>query len=288
MKVALIALIAHSINAAYCRSLGDNTQTDWANAPEWQKQSAIAGVEMHIANPGATPEQSHESWYKQKELEGWAFGEIKDPDKKLHPCFVPYDQLPPEQKAKDYLFREVVHSLKDLPDPDDYEALVQEVAKLQKNVIEVGLSKKASPIASGITIKYGGNKSLFKDHIYGTGLTFVPGQCRTLPGDIAAKFLAHPEFKREHHDEGHQVDAEEPETEDDTADILKRANQAKTLENEVEARVQDEIDTVNRIEDKDSLVEYAMNKYQQKLNKTFSVANLREKVVEMIRQYGIV
>ena len=35
----------------------------------------------------------------------------KDAEKKTHPCIVPYSDLPVVQRAKDYLFREVVHTL---------------------------------------------------------------------------------------------------------------------------------------------------------------------------------
>lgn len=116
MKVLVIARVAHEINRAYCASLGDTSQPAWEDAPEWQQQSAIAGVEMHLANPDATPEQSHESWLAQKVAAGWVYGEVKDAEKKEHPCCRPYDELPAEQKSKDYLFRSVVHMLKDIPD----------------------------------------------------------------------------------------------------------------------------------------------------------------------------
>ena len=36
---------------------------------------------------------------------------INQETKKEHPCFVPYEELPTEQKAKDFLFRGVVHAL---------------------------------------------------------------------------------------------------------------------------------------------------------------------------------
>ena len=36
---------------------------------------------------------------------------VKDAERKEHPCCVPYDALPVEQKTKDYLFRAVVHAL---------------------------------------------------------------------------------------------------------------------------------------------------------------------------------
>ena len=110
-KVLLIAAIAHALNRAYCQAIGDNSQPTWEEAPQWQKDSAVKGVEFHIANPDATPENSHESWLKQKQEEGWKYGPVKDADKKEHPCFVPYAELPEAQKAKDYIFRETVHQL---------------------------------------------------------------------------------------------------------------------------------------------------------------------------------
>lgn len=107
-----IARVAHEVNRAYCASIGDNSQPAWADAPQWQKDSAMTGVRMHLANPQAGPEASHDSWLAEKAATGWKFGPVKDPEKKEHPCFVPYEQLPPEQRAKDYLFRGVVHAMR--------------------------------------------------------------------------------------------------------------------------------------------------------------------------------
>lgn len=107
-----IAQVAHELNKAYCDSIGDYSQPSWDNAPEWQKSSAINGVQFHLDNPEALPSESHDSWLKQKEEEGWKYGEVKDADKKEHPCFLPYKQLPAEQKSKDYIFKQAINSLK--------------------------------------------------------------------------------------------------------------------------------------------------------------------------------
>lgn len=111
MKVEDIARVAHEVNRAYCQALGDDSQPKWDLAPEWQRMSAINGVEFHIANPGAGPDHSHVAWFKEKAEGGWKYGPVKDADKKEHPCMVPYESLPTEQKAKDYLFRGLVHAL---------------------------------------------------------------------------------------------------------------------------------------------------------------------------------
>lgn len=106
-----IAKVCHEVNKAYCEALGDMSQPSWSEAPEWQRESARAGVAFHRAGDHG-PEASHENWMKQKLAEGWKHGPVKDPQKKEHPCLVPFSELPPEQKAKDFLFRAVVHALR--------------------------------------------------------------------------------------------------------------------------------------------------------------------------------
>ena len=112
MTIKEIAQVAHELNKAYCESIGDNSQPAWDDAPDWQKSSAVYGVNFHLLNPDASPSASHDSWFEQKEKDGWKYGPVKNPETKEHPCFVPYDQLPAEQKSKDYIFKQVVHSLK--------------------------------------------------------------------------------------------------------------------------------------------------------------------------------
>ncbi|WP_018865117.1 RyR domain-containing protein [Thioalkalivibrio sp. ARh3] len=105
-----IARVAHEANRAYCLSIGDDSQPTWEDAPEWQRDSAVAGVIAHLERD-LTPEESHESWMRHKAEDGWVYGEEKDPEAKTHPCMVPYEQLPEEQQAKDALFSAVVSAL---------------------------------------------------------------------------------------------------------------------------------------------------------------------------------
>jgi len=111
ISIENIARICHEANRFYCRAIGDSSQVSWDEAPEWQKTSAIAGVHSHLDNPNSLPCDSHNSWLKQKEADGWKYGPIKDAIKKEHPCFLPYDQLPPEQQTKDVLFISIVRAL---------------------------------------------------------------------------------------------------------------------------------------------------------------------------------
>ena len=110
MDVVNVAMICHEVNRVYCQTLGDMSQSPWSEAPQWQQDSAIAGVRHALANENAKPEDSHNSWLTQKQADGWKYGPVKDAEKKEHPCFVPYDQLPPEQKWKDAFFLAVVNA----------------------------------------------------------------------------------------------------------------------------------------------------------------------------------
>ena len=112
MTTADIAQVAHEVNKAYCEAIGDKSQTSWDEAPAWQKESALLGVMFHVENPNAGPEASHNSWLKEKLENGWRLGHVKDANEKTHPCILPFQDLPKEQQAKDFLFRQVVHSLK--------------------------------------------------------------------------------------------------------------------------------------------------------------------------------
>lgn len=111
MTITAIANVCHEANRAYCETIGDSSQLPWADAPEWQRNSAVKGVEFNIDNPDAPASASHESWLEVKRAEGWQYGPTKDPANKLHPCFVPYEGLPEEQKAKDALFKSIVGAL---------------------------------------------------------------------------------------------------------------------------------------------------------------------------------
>lgn len=114
LRVINVAILCHEANRAYCQQLGDHTQQPWEAAPDWQKDSAILGVEFHVAHPEASASASHESWLAEKERTGWKYGPVKDPEKKEHPCFVPFDQLPPEQQAKDRIFKGIVDAVRPL------------------------------------------------------------------------------------------------------------------------------------------------------------------------------
>lgn len=115
MRTALIPLndiacLAHENNRVLCLLMKDYSQPDWDDAPEWQTDSARAGVAFHLVNPDASDSASHENWMAAKVADGWVFGLTKCADSKTHPCIVPFDELPPMQQLKDRMFRYIVHS----------------------------------------------------------------------------------------------------------------------------------------------------------------------------------
>ena len=43
----------------------------------------------------------HEVWAETRISQGWTFGEKRNDDLKTHPCLIPYEELPEEEKAYD-------------------------------------------------------------------------------------------------------------------------------------------------------------------------------------------
>lgn len=110
MNIERIAIVCYEANRAYCESIGDKSQKPWNQAQQWQRDLAMCGVTYALANPVAPASALHEAWLADKERDGWKFGPVKDAEKKEHPCFLPYSELPQEQKIKDHLFRAIVRA----------------------------------------------------------------------------------------------------------------------------------------------------------------------------------
>lgn len=283
MKLGLIAAIAYSINVAYCASMGDE-QPSWDNVPESVKKGTEAGVDFHLKNHNATPEQSHEEWLKDKEADGWVYGEVKDLANKIHPNILPYAELPPEQRAKDHLFKAVVHLLKDLPDPDDYLGLSGQLVKLQKQILD---NQKSTTVLTqkqlvGVGVRFiHKNRERFTDHLYGTGLTFERGVTVILPETTALKFLGHAEFER--------VDALENTDASLVQDsITKNLDQKQKEERQQEDIIFDEIEAIKGMRTKDSVKEYIKARYNQDIQENLKLAELQAIAIEKVHSFGVV
>ena len=112
LEVLQIAMVCHQANKAWCEANNDDSQKDWNEAEDWQRQSAITGVLFRLENPNAGHDAQHNAWLEDKKKDGWVYGKVKDAEAKTHPCIVPFEELPEFQKKKDALFCAIVDSLK--------------------------------------------------------------------------------------------------------------------------------------------------------------------------------
>jgi len=290
-----IAMTAHAIDRAYCESIGDNSVPEWDDAPESKQNSILNGVQMHLDNPDATPEQSHEAWLAQKVAEGWTYGEVKDIEKKQHPCVRPYAELPTDQKSKDYIFRATVHAALNVLNGAVTEAVLEAVGNIKLQAAAAAApSLPAIPIVSmpaapagHVLVQYIGRKEAWFDTLYGSGLSFVKDQVRAVPPAIASQFLRHGDTfaKAEAVAVPASVEVIDSST-DDTEALLKKSREEEDALRLEQNRVLDLKDQVNTME-KDALLAFAFTHFQQRLPANMKPENIRTKIHGLIDQYGV-
>ena len=69
--------------------------------PEPMDLSSVDLPESLIQLSERSAENVHEVWAKARMDEGWTYGGKRDDIHKKHPCLVPYDELPEEEKEYD-------------------------------------------------------------------------------------------------------------------------------------------------------------------------------------------
>lgn len=110
-----IAIVCHEANRAYRLTIGEEQGPHWKDAPTEMQDSARDGVRRHLEalerGDYLTGEESHNLWLAFKLRDGWRYGSVKDTEQKIHPCLLPYSELPEEQKVKDTLFSQIVVAL---------------------------------------------------------------------------------------------------------------------------------------------------------------------------------
>lgn len=109
----IIARICHNVNRALCQAAKDYSQVFWDEAPEWQKESMLKGVQFALETP-RQPQDMHNNWLRDKLADGWSYGPTKDSELKTHPCMVPHSELPYEQRVKDYVSLAIVREVRQL------------------------------------------------------------------------------------------------------------------------------------------------------------------------------
>jgi hypothetical protein len=111
-EVEMAARAAHeAIRTLQIENGEPNVASPWATVGEDIKESCFIGIERVIADPNITSEALHDSWIETKTAQGWKYGEVRNEADKLHPCMVPYQELPAFQRLKDAMFRNVVKAV---------------------------------------------------------------------------------------------------------------------------------------------------------------------------------
>ena len=111
-RVRMTAAMCHAANKAWCELNADYSQVPWDTAPENIQNSAIDGV-LHVLDADGPVSQAdgHNRWLAFKRADGWVYGPVKDAELREHPCMVPYEELPDDEKMKDALFLGIVRAM---------------------------------------------------------------------------------------------------------------------------------------------------------------------------------
>lgn len=107
-ELEMVARTCHEANRGVCIANGDISQPTWGDAPGWQRASCFEGVKKRLECPHSPASQMHDWWLGRKLREGWRYGPRKSVKAKVHPCLLPYHELPPHEKIKDDVFSAVV------------------------------------------------------------------------------------------------------------------------------------------------------------------------------------
>ena len=105
-------IFAFNVNMAYSTAIGTeakNLPKRYRELSEEELVKVREAIEKHFISD-VDPEESHEMWLNSKAELGWTYGEEKNEELKTHPCIMPYNDLPAEQKVKDVLFKESIRS----------------------------------------------------------------------------------------------------------------------------------------------------------------------------------
>lgn len=261
MKREVIAQVAHEVNRAYSASLGDMSHLPWAKAGDAQRASILAGVDMHLANPSSTPQDQHGAWLTAKTADGWTYGEVKDDEKKTHPCLLPYDQLPQDQRSKDWIFKMVVAQLAAIPD--------------------AAPTLAAAAPSERLPVQYIGHKGgrpSHKDTIYGTELVWAYQQTLLVPAKIARAMVTnHPEVYAEG-----ALEQAAP-----AAAAEKVSPTKKELEDQEFQRRQEQLDNIATMTSKQLVRDYVKLHYQQDMAPDMKLVDLKSAASNLVHQFGV-
>ena len=147
-----------------------------------------------------------------------------------------------------------------------------------------------------VSIKYIGKREPWHDRLYRTSLVFDCNQVRTIPWEMARKFLRHEDlFKKVDDDAKDKGKSSQSSKADTQNDSDKAADDTQALLDEQAAKNKSKDDEQRELQalydqvsvmDKDALKDFAQKHYQQNTNNSKSVENIRLDVTAMIDQFG--
>lgn len=148
------------------------------------------------------------------------------------------------------------------------------------------------PEQDKVAVTYIGRQEEYIDRIYRTGLTFTPGQSRSLPAGLAARFLRHGDsFERTkvdttEEDPTKKVPEDDKKTDDDTAEKLAESEKKAKEEREKEERlfaIQEQIDSM----DKDAVRDFLDRNFREKPHTNTGLPKLQALARELVATRGL-
>jgi hypothetical protein len=91
---------------------------EWQRRDDKFREQMVRTVANYLAmDQLPSPEEAHDNWMREHIRMGWKYGEKRDPELKLHPDLVPYDELPKDERDKDAVFLALVWLARQLVQP---------------------------------------------------------------------------------------------------------------------------------------------------------------------------
>lgn len=247
MDKKIIAMLAYEVDRSYSQSLREKARPEWDKLSDDIRQSMIDTVEERLSSRRRKPAEQHQHWLQKQLSDGWKYGESFDADAKTDPLIAEFSTLPQAVQGKMYIFTSIVDTLARFR--------TDEVLKFH------------------VGVKYIGRKPEWKDHLYGTGLTFTQGAVEFMPENIAARFLQHTDM----------FEATEETSHDGYIPTQPPPEFVKNEELERELDVMDEFETMT----KGAMQRFAWSNYKIKLSDKMTATEMRVKLRDTVSNYGL-